>query len=71
MIAFISDLATIAVIAVMAIGINRLHRRVTDLEDGGLSIDVGMMDIPPDSDAGQEFLEHLNRSLRDDEEDQP
>lgn len=70
MITFISDLATITVVAVMAIGIIRLHRRVTDLENGGLSIDVGMMNIPHDSDAGQEFLEHLNRSIRDDQEGQ-
>ena len=66
-----TTLIVIALLAVMAIGIIRLHRRVTELENGGLNIDVGMMRIPHDSDAGQEFLEHLNRSIRDDEEDQP
>ena len=65
-----TTLIVIALLAVMAIGIIRLHRRVTELENGGLNIDVGMMDIPLDSDAGQEFLEHLNRSIRD-EEDKP
>ena len=65
-----TTLIVIALLAVMAIGIIRLHRRVTELENGGLNIDVGMMSIPHDSDAGQEFLEHLNRSIRD-EEDKP
>lgn len=65
-----TTLIVIALLAVMAIGIIRLHRRVTELENGGLNIDVGMMRIPHDSDAGQEFLEHLNRSIRD-EEDKP
>lgn len=65
-----TTLIVIALLAVMAIGIIRLHRRVAELENGGLNIDVGMMSIPHDRDAGQEFLEHLSRSIRD-EEDKP